>query len=287
MEINEIKKADFLDILFDGRNKAYGAYDLRKTYRRRVIVSLTTMLCVVVALGAILLYTAESKNKAKQVSVMQEIELAQVEEIKNKPPEAAPPPPPPPPPAPKAEPIKLEVTKFVVPKIAPDIEVKKEIKDQDELTNTRIGSFDQKGLKTGAMAPPLEVSGVGGTSFQNVAASAAPAKKDDYEKEFTTVAVEAKYPGDWERFIRRNLNNNIVVDQGAPPGTRYTVVVSFRVDREGNVTEVKAMNDPGYGAAAEAVAAIRKSGKWIPAEQNGQKVISRKRQAITFITPDE
>ena len=40
MEANKILKADILDILFDGRNKEYGAYDLRKTYNRRITIAL-------------------------------------------------------------------------------------------------------------------------------------------------------------------------------------------------------------------------------------------------------
>ena len=54
------------------------------------------------------------------------------------------------------------------------------------------------------------------------------------------------------------------------------------MDKEGKVTEVKALNDPGYGTAQEAVRAIKASGKWEPGIQNNQKVISRKKQSIVF-----
>ncbi|HXB35809.1 MAG TPA: hypothetical protein VNV35_20425, partial [Puia sp.] len=43
MEPNQIKDADILDILFDGRNKEYGAYELRKTYNRRMVKSMVVM----------------------------------------------------------------------------------------------------------------------------------------------------------------------------------------------------------------------------------------------------
>src|SRR5580692_10177977 len=48
MEPNQIKEAHILDILFDGRNKEYGAYELRKTYNRRMVKSMVVMGSVVV-----------------------------------------------------------------------------------------------------------------------------------------------------------------------------------------------------------------------------------------------
>ena len=52
MEINKILTADILDIIFDGRNKDYGAYELRKTYNKRIRTSLLVMGGLVVALVA-------------------------------------------------------------------------------------------------------------------------------------------------------------------------------------------------------------------------------------------
>jgi len=54
------------------------------------------------------------------------------------------------------------------------------------------------------------------------------------------------------------------------------------VDKEGNISEVKAENDPGYGTAGEAVRVISRGPKWVPAVQNGRNVIYRQKQAITF-----
>lgn len=283
MDASKIANADFLDILFDKRNKEYGAYELRKTYRRRLWAAVVGMTVIALALAGYLFFNVANKNKEKTTMMIEDIQLSQVDQAKV---EAPPPPPlPPPPPPPKSEPVKLDITKFTPPKVAPDIQVKEPPKTQTELKEERIGSFDQEGLKTAAVAPPVEVSGAGGKAFVNVAATAAPAVKEDYDKEFTTVQVEAKYPGDWENFLRRNLNNDTPVDNGAPPG-QYRVTVSFRVDKQGNVTEVKALNDPGYGTAAEAVRAIKASGKWEPGIQNNQKVISRKKQAIVFVVQE-
>lgn len=279
MDAKQVANADFLDILFDGRNKDYGAYDLRKTYKRRLWIALLTMAVFVAIVFTLLFININQKNKAKTTMLVEDIQLSQIKQQAAEPPPPAPLPPPPPPP--KSEPVKLDITKFTPPKVAPDIQVKEPPKTQTELVEERIGTINQEGLKTTAVAPPVEVSGAGGKAFVNVAATAAPAVKEDYDKEFTTVQVEAQYPGDWENFLKRNLNSDVPVDNGAPPGN-YRVVVSFRVDKEGKVTEVKALNDPGFGTAAEAVRAIKASGRWNPGIQNNQKVISRKKQAIVF-----
>ena len=75
------------------------------------------------------------------------------------------------------------------------------------------------------------------------------------------------------------------IENGATSG-KYTVIVSFVVDKEGTISDVQAENDPGYGTAAEAVRVIKKSNKWIPAIQNGRNVIYRQKQSIAFLVND-
>lgn len=107
---------------------------------------------------------------------------------------------------------------------------------------------------------------------------------EDYYKEFTSVQIEAKFPGGmdgWNKFLQRNLNSQIPADHGAPRGD-YTVTVSFLVDEEGNISEVQALNNPGYGTAEEAVRVIKNGPKWIPAIQDGKNVKYRQKQNITF-----
>ena len=206
------------------------------------------------------------------------VQDVQLEDIKQ--PEDKPPPPPPPPPK---EPPKVEVTKFTPPKIVKDEEVKPEEKppEQEKLEDTKIGAFDQAGVKDESVAPPVN------TGTGQVAAP--KTDNQDYDKEFTSVQVEAKFPGGqgaWTKFLERNLNNQTPADNGAAPGN-YTVTVSFLVDKDGNISQVQALTDPGYGCAAEAVRVIQKGPKWIPAIQNGRNVIYRQKQNITFQVTDQ
>jgi N-acetylmuramoyl-L-alanine amidase len=97
-------------------------------------------------------------------------------------------------------------------------------------------------------------------------------------------STEPKFPGGpeaWANYLEKNVNLKVLTDKKAPPGN-YTVIVTFLIDDEGNVSEVKALNDPGYGSADEAVWVITNSGKWIPATENGKPATYRQKQSITF-----
>jgi len=273
MEANKIMNADILDILFEGRNKEYGAYELRRSYNKRMIRALVIMLsvCILLFVSSIIAKTI-NEGKPKEM-VVQDVSLEDIKQPEKK---DEPPPPPPPP----KEPPKVEVTKFTPPKIVKDEEVKPEEKppEQEKLEDTKIGAFNQEGVKSDVVEAPVE-KGTGVVEAPKVQA-------EDYDKEFTSVQVEAKFPGDWNKFLERNLNAQTPADNGAPPG-RYTVPVSFRVDKDGSISEVQAINDPGYGCGAEAVRVIKKGPKWNPAIQNGRNVIYRQRQNIVFQVTDQ
>jgi protein TonB len=276
MDINKLQTADILDIIFDGRNKEYGAYDLRKTYNKRLRHALfaTIGICVLLLVLSII---ANSAGEEKQQVMVQDMSL---ENMKN---EEKKPEPPPPPPPPKQEPPKVEITKFTPPKIVKDEEVKpdEEIKEVEKLEDTKIGTFNQEGAKDeGLVAPPVEKS---------TGVVEAPKVEEDYDKVFTVVQIPAEFPGGtsaWSRYLERNLNRDIPVENGAPPG-RYTVVVAFTVSKTGAISDVAAENDPGYGTKAEAIRVITKGPSWKPAVQNGRNVIYRHKQAITFVVSED
>jgi len=95
----------------------------------------------------------------------------------------------------------------------------------------------------------------------------------------------AEFPGGlsgWQKFLVRNLNVDLPIKNGAPPG-KYTVYVTFIVDKEGNINDVKAENNPGYGTMHEAIRVIEKGPKWEAAIQYNKPVIYRHKQGITFV----
>ncbi len=100
----------------------------------------------------------------------------------------------------------------------------------------------------------------------------------------------ASFPGGigaWQKYLMRNLDGQIVKKNGGPPG-KYTVVVRFMVDKTGNVSNVAAENDPGYGTKNEAMRIIVKGPKWVPAkDDNGNAVNSSQKQAVTFFVIED
>ncbi|WP_207512026.1 energy transducer TonB [Longitalea luteola] len=272
MEVNKILSADVLDIIFEGRNKDYGAYELRKTYNRRLITSLLIVgaLCLLMFIGYLVSSLLETKEDVNKV-VVQDVQL---EEIKQEEKREEPPPPPPPKPP---EPPKVEMAKFTPPKIVKDEEVKEEEKppEVEKLEETKIGTMNQEGQKDeGIVAPPVEDAGKG-------VVEAPKKEEEDWDKTFTKVEIESEYPGGaaaWQRYLNRNLR---YPQEAIDNEVQGAVVVQFIVDKEGNVSDVEAISGPNE-LRGEAVRVIKKSGKWTPAVQNGRQVKSYKKQPIVF-----
>jgi len=270
MDVNKIMSADILDIIFDGRNKDYGAYELRKTYSKRLTIALggTAVLLALIFIISVLANTVGSDDNKEMV--VQDVQLEEIkEEKKNEPP--------PPPPPPKPEPPKVEIAKFTPPKIVKDEEVKEDEKppEVEKLEDTKIGTVNQEGIKDeGITAPPVSDAGKGVVE--------APKKDDeDWDKTFTKVEIESEYPGGasaWQRYLNKNLR---YPQDAIDNEIQGTVVVQFIVDKAGAVSDVEAISGPNE-LRAEAVRVIKKSGTWTPAVQNGRQVKSYKKQPITF-----
>src|SRR5215469_3385357 len=101
MEVNKILNADVLDIIFEGRNKEYGAYDLRKTYNRRLVKAIIGMAVVLVLLFVGFFLSSLKTGGVKKNLVVDDVQLEDVQQQKKDEP--------PPPPPPKVEPPKVEM----------------------------------------------------------------------------------------------------------------------------------------------------------------------------------
>jgi periplasmic protein TonB len=279
MNTQDILKANILDILFDGRNKAYGAYDLRKNYNKRLVKALgaTLSICLLFTIGSIF---ANSKKVNSTLIVSPIIDLSSF--TNKKPNEVEPA---------KAQPKpqsqkRYEQVAVTIPVIVPNSEVteQNEVKPVDVIEDIKIGASNFDGEKGGdnvVDAAPFENS-VTGTS-----GNVTP-KDEDINHIFTTVEIAAQFPGGfdaWKKYLERNLNAGLPAENGAQTG-KYTVMVSFVVDAEGNISDVKAENAPGFGTEAEAIKIIKKGPRWLPAIQNGKKVAYRARQQVTFLVDD-
>lgn len=280
MDATKILHADILDILFDERNKAYGAYDLRKTYNRRIV----TALLITGGLSAALFISSFVANSLDS-DRMARIEVTEVviEDFTDdeKPKQIDPPPPPPPV---KQIIPQIELTRFTPPRIVEDDQVRKEDIPPavTDLVDTKIDVISQAGVKDQGLATPPVID--------NRQVVEVPKPKDVDDKEILThVEIEAEFPGGlsaWSRFLHKHLNSNTPMDNGAPPGS-YTVMVQFIVDKEGNISDVKALTNHGYGMEEEAIRVIKRGPQWTPAVQNGRHVNAYRKQPVTFIYSEE
>jgi len=277
MEAGKILKSDLLDIIFDKRNKEYGAYQLRKGYNMRLFWSLVSVAAITGSLFAadyIVRHFGGGGRAQKQMMSVVDVQLEEVREEKKV--EPLPPPPPP-----KAMIQKIEITRFTPPRIVRDNEVKAEEKPPEvaKLEDTKIGAISQEGVKDeGVVAPPVSDAGKG-----IVGPPARNHDETDYNQTFTKVEIESMYPGGaaaWLRYLNKNFR---YPEDAITNEIQGTVVVQFIVDRDGNVSDVEAVSGPESGGLREeAIRVIRQSGKWIPAIQNGRQVKSYKKQPVVF-----
>lgn len=275
MDANQILKSDILDIIFDGRNKEYGAYELRRTYNRRIGMALVGMVVILLLIfvGRLL----ANKITPTQDEIVMKVDENTLQQLQ--PNEPTPPPPPPPPKLPPPPPVAT--VQFTPPKVVKDEEVIKPPPEVKEIEEAKIDIKTQEGVKdVGIIAPPSEEVGT-------QVVSAPVEKKEDEDRIFTKVEKEAEFPGGqaaWGKYVRRAIEAELDEFTDSDFGT---VVVKFVVDKQGNVSDVQATTMKGSKLAEVAVNAIRKGPKWIPAQQNGRYVNAYRLQPVTLQNPNQ
>ena len=274
----DLTSREWSDIVFEGRNKAYGAYVLRTDSKPRHMKAFiyTVVGLIVIGIGAysylsVQAYIAEQAaitDQASQelVAFVDQAEEEPEEEVQEKvempEPEALP------------EEI-LNTVKVTELLIAKDEEVKKEdeIKTADELkeTETAFGStdFDQ------------------GTDDRNVVREyknevIVEEKNPEPEKVFTAVEQMPQFPGG-DAALMKYLSNNINYPQVAMEnGVQGRVIVQFVVTKNGTVGEVKVIRSVDRDLDKEAVRLCKSLPKFIPGKMNGQAVNVWYTLPITF-----
>jgi periplasmic protein TonB len=274
MHANKISKVDVLDILFAGRNKEYGAYDLRKTYNKRISIALivTVLTMSAIFIGSVL---RDRFNLKKALSEIQVRDIS-ITEMK-----ADEPPPPPPPPKPKLPPPpQIATIAFTPPKVVKDEEVMKPPPEVKQIEEAKVDVKTVAGTKDLGIisAPPVESKGT-----QIVAKPIE--KKDDEDKIFTIVEIDASFPGGadaWTKYVKRAIEANLDEFTEADFGT---CMVKFIVDKTGKVSKVEALTMKGTKLAEVATNIIRRGPDWVPAQQNGRQVNAYRLQPVILKNP--
>ncbi|MFC4480078.1 energy transducer TonB [Flavobacterium chungangensis] len=249
----DIIKNQWLDIVFEGRNKIYGAYELRKsngktTVKALVIGSLIFSAAVAAPLISSLLPDSSEEEEVKEVKMAAVKLPPKKEEIK---PNMPPPPPPPP---------KVDQVKFVKPVVAKAEEVTEDPPKIVELKDKKVGAETIKG-DPDAVLTVDEPVGKGPV--------AEVVQEDNTVYNTAGIEVKPDFPGGIEKFYKFVGNNYKTPEE---EGLKGKVYVTFVVEKDGSLTDIKVLRDIGYGTGAEAIRVLKKCPKWTPGEQNGKKV---------------
>jgi len=246
------------DIVFEGRNKAYGAYSLRKIYEKRILISVAiAILAFVVGMGGPVLYSSfigvEKVDPNLKKANLIALEPPPVDKKTPPPPEIPPPPPPP----------KVDQIKFLPPEPKKDKDVKEdEMPPIEKVKETNISDRTEKGVKE--ELPPTPPSDLPPPTTTETT-------KEDPNQIYTVVQVNAKYNGDMGKFMRKNFK---YPKNAQRMGIEGRVFVRFVVRKDGTVDDVTVTrgisNCPECNE--EAMRLVRLMAGWAPAQQNGNAV---------------
>lgn len=266
-----LNSSQWCDLVFEDKNKEYGAYEMRQTSSNRHIVAFIIMVifAIFVAILPTLLEAVKTDKEnlagVDEAFVMSEIPVEEEvieEQIVQ---ETAPPPPP----------IKSTI-QFTPPVIVEDSKVKEdnEIKSQEEFnkTDTEIGKQTYEGTGDKDAKTKDEVD-------DELKKTAPPPKE---EKPLTVVEQMPQYPGgDGElmKFLSGEIKYPVVA---AENGIQGRVVVRFVVGKDGKVSDVKVVKSLDPSLDKEAVRVVQKMPNWVPGKQNGRSVAVYYTLPVTF-----
>ena len=251
------------EIVFEHRNKEYGAYDLRRTYPKMLTKSflIGTAVFLIVSLSPFIYMKIQQMNEKDKTEVDAKlVEILDEQPIIEQPKEEEPPPPPPP-----KEEEKQEVIQNVVPepKRAPKIETPPPpITKQLETTT---GLQNQEGVKTPSYTPPPPPPSTGKSTTAEV--------KVNTNEVYESVDQSAEYPGGLNgvrKYIADNVDTSNLEGEG-----QLTVKLKFIVERDGTVSDVKVTQKSGNSDFdSETIRVVKRLKKWAPAKKNGENVRS-------------
>lgn len=266
MDADKIMKAHMDDIVFDGRNKEYGAYVLRKSYEKHIrngVIGGLFLFLLIVATPIISDKIANLSARDMDEEIIVSLELEAPPPLN---PDEPPPPPPPdiPPPPPPAKPT----IKYTPPVVKADDEVIDEDPPPfiEELQDIAISTKTQEGNEDGVDLGILDAYGDGPIAPPVV--EAPPPK----EQVFDRVEQMPQFgSGDKElmEYLAKNIKYPAIAREN---GIQGTVVVQFVVDKDGSITQPQVVRGIGGGCDEEALRVVRGMPKWQPGKQQGREV---------------
>lgn len=272
----DIYEKEWLDVVFSSRNRMYGAYDLRKhaaSATNRALFIVTGIVALLIA-GKV---TYDQMPKSNiPVTLYEETpvilekdfkipEVAEEEEIlipDEKPVQKI-----------AQDPPAQELIRFVEPVSTDHRNVTEEPATQDELKDKMSARISLKKVEGGSFiargefGPTKQEGAMTGSNTGDVNGNGT-----NSNALFVSVEVMPEPPGGMKAFVEWVGKSYVYPDAALQQGIKGQVVVSFVVEKEGNLTDLKIVRDLSFGTGEEALRVLKKAKKWSPGIQNGRKV---------------
>jgi len=267
MTNKEILRADLLDIIFEKRNKDYGAYALRRGYNHRLLTAMGVALSVILLFVLINILGKKNVSSAPLNRNERIVEITEIKMFKEKPKE---------PEKPKETIKPVEKTarqKFTSKiKIKPDNLVKETLPTVDELANKVISDKTLKGKIDDGIPKVIEKPVETGNNTN----------PSQIQPEFIANERDPEFPGGPDA-LKWFLAKNLTTPTDLEDGERKTVHIRFKVDKDGAVNTFEIITSGGNEFDNEVVRVCKKMPHWVPALQNGINVPVSYMLPVTFI----
>jgi protein TonB len=265
----DLYNPEWLELVFDNRNKDYGAYDLRKHYAGNLVKAMA-----ITFLSVAVLYTGYNILKPKVEYIRETTYDSDIKPMVDiKPPQVVTPPKP----QTSRPQVQVNTVKYPILVVRPD-------KDADnppkliELTTAAIGTQTVKGKEEGVNVDIPE-SAPGGNGMDKVTETNNPVDMRTVE------VLPEPYGGAaaWQKFLERNIR---YPSQASEAGKQGKVFLSFIVETDGHLSNIVVDRGVGYGLDDEALRVLKLAPAWKPGIQNGHKVRVKYTIPISFVMPD-
>ncbi|NBL65485.1 energy transducer TonB [Flavobacterium sp. NST-5] len=254
----DLLHGSWIDNVFQGRNKTYGAYELRKNSGKRTLVAflIGAVIFTFLVLIPVISKMISDNMPEEEKNLDQKVVLANIAE---------------PPPPPIEEPIVVEPvvqkqtqSNVDIQKYVPPVIVDKKVVQEEVAIVTEIKKSGSENIKAKEGG---EVVLDGTESEIKVDAKVV---EEDPQKVYTSVQVLPEFPGGMAGFAKYVQKNYRVPE--VDEDISGNVFVNFVVEKDGSLTDIKVVRDLGYGTGKEAIRMLKGAPKWKPGIQNGKAV---------------
>lgn len=271
----DLYKTEWLDLVFDDRNKAYGAYDLRRHYADNINKAMAITFAVLLAASATVYIVSHNKKVIPQERMI-EMVVPIIKQPLIEPPKKVEP-------VKAVTPVKPQPTVTTVQHLPPvvtrdELAVKEPVKTTD-LVNAAVGSQTVKGVDVGAGGNAPEPAATGGEGTAPV--------DDKTIHDFRGLEVMPEPLGGFGAFGKFLGKNLRFPGAAQDAGVSGRVELSFVIEKNGEISNISISKPAGYGFDQEAMRVLKLAKAWKPGFQNGQPVRVRYSIPINFQVPVE